>query len=137
MANPMDAAVLSNKFDVGDGLERLAEKMKIGNVENLAKLSSQFKPIEFDQLLEKSAEYDYCAAIQMNFYDYCGFGEHLTGRLLSRTNFRRYTWLRLLFQAYLSLIIVQIVSFQTLLPLRTSGYIRVVEAHVTPVTVLT
>ena len=99
-ANPMNAAVLLNRFDVGDGLERLGEKMRIGEPEALTELSSNFKPIEFDQLLEKSAEHDYCAALQMNFFDYCGYeycNDRQIGRLLSRVNYRRYAWLRILF----------------------------------------
>lgn len=51
VVNPMQSTVLKKRYDVGDGLERLAEKMRLDNVSVLTDLSTDYKPLEFNQMI--------------------------------------------------------------------------------------
>ena len=51
VVNPMESTVLKKRYDVGDGLERLAEKMRLDNVSVLTDLSTDYKPLEFNQMI--------------------------------------------------------------------------------------
>ena len=63
---------------------------------DLERLERKFVPLEFNQLVFKSPQYDYCSMLATNLYDFHGKADMLVDQFLTRANFKAYLWLRVL-----------------------------------------